>query len=255
MRLWIISDLHLEHADRHPRDIPAADVCVVAGDVGVSVAHSVGWLGDRIAKWMPVVYVAGNHEFYGSYIERELREGRLAAERHPDVHLLEDDLCVIGGVRFIGATLWTDYRLGAQTEADVVWSGYAAERGLTDFRTILGLRVGNALTAYGLADVHARSRSVIDQALATPFHGPSVVVTHHAPHPGSVAPEFKGDGLNAAFASDLTELIERRRPNLWVHGHMHNSSDYRVEATRIVCNPRGYRDENAGLDPAKILEV
>jgi Icc-related predicted phosphoesterase len=82
-----------------------------------------------------------------------------------------------------------------------------------------------------------------------------VVVTHHAVHWQSVHPRFRSDPVTAAFVSDRSALIEGYRPTLWVHGHVHNSSDYRVGATRIICNPHGYGPENPTFDGALVVEV
>jgi Icc-related predicted phosphoesterase len=106
-------------------------------------------------------------------------------------------------------------------------------------------------TAYRM---HRDSRHFIEAAVKSNL-GPTVAVTHHLPHPRSIPQRFKGDLLNAAYASDLSELIEQQQPALWVHGHTHDSSDYWIEHTRIVCNPRGYDDENRSFNPALILQV
>jgi Icc-related predicted phosphoesterase len=82
-----------------------------------------------------------------------------------------------------------------------------------------------------------------------------VVVTHHAPHPLSVHPRYAGSALNASFASDLSEMMELWQPELWVHGHVHDTFDYVVRNTRVVCNPRGYGTENPAFDPALVVEI
>jgi Icc-related predicted phosphoesterase len=102
--------------------------------------------------------------------------------------------------------------------------------------------------------MHRDSRRFIDAALKS-VPGPTVVVTHHLPHPRSIPGRFKGDLLNAAYASDLSDLIEQGQPVLWAHGHTHDSSNYRVGSTRIVCNPKGYDNENKSFDPALIVEI
>ena len=103
--------------------------------------------------------------------------------------------------------------------------------------------------------VHEASRAFLEETLAEPFDGPSVVVTHHAPHPKSINERYALDPLNVAFASDLSEVILEGRPQLWLHGHTHTSSDYRIGATRIVANPHGYGRENPAFDPSLVVEV
>ena len=82
-----------------------------------------------------------------------------------------------------------------------------------------------------------------------------MVVTHHAPHPGSLHPRYADDMLSAAFVSDLSSIIEAGQPALWVHGHVHTSFDYRVGATRVLCNPHGYGAENPDFEPSLVVEV
>lgn len=91
--------------------------------------------------------------------------------------------------------------------------------------------------------------------MAKHFAGATVVVTHHAPHPGSIAPRYQRDLLTGAFASDCEDLILAGQPTLWIHGHMHHSADYRIGATRVLCNPHGYGRENPAFNSALIVEV
>jgi len=252
MKIWLFSDLHLEFAVlRQPLVIPDADVCVVAGDLCRAPANGVHWLAENIAHAMPCVYVAGNHEFYGGGIKECLEDGHAAAARFPSVHFLENDFVVIHGVRFIGATLWTDYRIDGHQELAMM---HARER-MNDYRKIAHQRNPWQRfvpeTAYRM---HVVSRRFIETALkADPIT--TVVVTHHLPHARSIPSRFRDDLLNAAYASDLTEVIEAGAPALWLHGHTHDSCDYQVGNTRVMCNPRGYGDENNEFDPAFVVRV
>ena len=261
MRIWILSDLHIG-ADGMELEIPEADVCVCAGDVTDPVLGSMRWLSQCIGYHMPVIFVAGNHEFYGDSVAH----GRAMAHAHPvdGVHLLDDSSVVLDGVRFVGATLWTDYALYAagkvdrEADLEIGHSMDIAERLLADHYAV---RVGDGgglvrrWTPNDARAMHQRSRTYIEEALATLFEGPTVVVTHHAPHPRSVSPEYHESLLNPAFVSDLTPVIETGRPDLWVHGHVHSSHDYRVSDTRVVCNPGGYSHERSDWDPGLVVEL
>ena len=252
VRLWVLSDLHLEFYDAPPPlDVPDADVCVMAGDLlNRGVVPSMHYLAEQVAPRMPVVFVPGNHEYYRSSLVEAMHEARKL--KLPNVHLLDGSPVVLDGVRFVGATLWTDYELGGGKP----WNMNAAAGLLNDFRAISYRKhPWQRLSPMHLEQEHFLHRRCIDDALAMPYDGPSVVVTHHAPHPRSVHERFAGSSLNAAFASNLTDLIERRRPNLWVHGHMHDSCDYVVGETRVLCNPAGYKGENTGFDPHLVVEV
>ena len=99
----------------------------------------------------------------------------------------------------------------------------------------------------------------LEARLATAHEGPTVVITHHAPSPKSIHPRFAGSLLNACFVSDAERLMGADRVPLWIHGHTHDSFDYRVDGTRVVCNPRGYAksgtNENALFDANLTLDV
>jgi Icc-related predicted phosphoesterase len=252
MKLWIFSDLHLEYAPlREPLAIPDADVCVVAGDLCRGPANGVRWLTEHIAPSMPCVYVAGNHEFYKGSIREGLEEGRRGAQEFPSVYFLENDTVTIGGIAFIGATLWTDYRIeGHQFLA----MRHARER-MNDYRqTALQRKPWQRFVPEAAARMHQDSRRFIENVLSSASI-PTVVVTHHVPHPASLPDRFNGDLLNAAYASDLAEIIQSGRPALWVHGHTHDRCDYAVDGIRVVCNPRGYDNENSGFDPRRVVSI
>lgn len=252
MRLWILSDLHLEYAPLPgPLDIPDADVCVVAGDLCRGAEKGVEWLAKNIAPAMPCVYVAGNHEFYKGGIREGLAAGRAAAKGFPNVHFLEDDQVVIDGVRFIGATLWTDYRI----EGDQRLAMAHARDRMNDYRAIAVQRKPWQRFIPEVAyRMHRASRCFIETALQANTI-PTVVVTHHLPHARSIPERYKGDLLNAAYASDLTDTIRQGPPALWVHGHAHQCYDYNLLDTRVVCNTRGYGSENKEFDPAMVVEI
>ena len=256
MRIQILADLHVDAGGLHrPQLAAGADMLIVAGDVCAGVATGFQILRHYVPIAPPIVMVLGNHEFYGFGYAKELARARAAAPAH-NIHLLENAAVVIGGVRFVGASLWTDYDLfGADNRDDCMRT---AAMGLNDHR-LIGLTTGGSsdrrfqpLDALAL---HRQSRMYLDRALAAPHAGPTVVVTHHAPHADSVAPQYRNSLLTAAFVSDLSPLIEERQPTLWVHGHTHTSFDYRVGATRIICNPAGYGRENPAFDPALVVEV
>jgi len=251
MKIWLFSDLHLEYADlRRPLAIPDADVCVVAGDLCRTPANGVHWLARHIPPEMPCIYIAGNHEFYGGSIKEGLEDGRAAAAKFENIHFLEDDSVIIRGVRFLGATLWTDYRIEGSPEIAM----HHARVRMNDYRKIaLQRNPWKRFLPEDAHKMHQNSRRFIEDVLRSD-PTPTVVVTHHLPHPNSIPSRFKGDLLNAAYVSDLSNIIEDGRPALWLHGHTHDSCDYLVGNTRIVCNPRGYQDENRLFDPSFVVE-
>lgn len=253
MKLNILSDLHLGQGGL-PAPGNDADVVILAGDVA-RPPQAIEWAA-QLGK--PVLYVAGNHEFYGSSLRATLR----ALKHHAAgtaVRVLDDDEAVIDGVRFLGTTLWTDFRLFGDG-AGRATAQEQAVRFMRDFSRIFADdAMQRPLTPDDTARQFERHAGWLAQRLARPFDGPTVVITHHAPSPASIHPRFAGSPVNACFVSDAEHLLGADRVQLWVHGHTHDSFDYRVAGTRVVCNPRGYsRDgvnENAGFDPDFTVEI
>lgn len=252
MKLNILSDLHLRQG---ALAAPAndADVVVLAGDIARPM-QAVAW-ASSLRK--PVLYVPGNHEFYGGSIDGTLAQLRTLCQG-TDVHLLDDDVIVLEGVRFIGSTLWTDFLLlGAAQRALAMHEG---QRFMRDFSQIRASEASDAMfTPADSAARFERHRGFLAARLAEPFTGPTVVITHHAPSPRSIHPRFTDSPLNACFISDVEPLMDGTRALLWVHGHTHDTFDYTVNGTRVVCNPRGYAmrgvNENARFDPDFVIDV
>ena len=277
MKLQIASDLHLEfvrrryRGERVIRPAPEADLLVLAGDIGSDLDGL-----EAFADWpVPVLYVLGNHEFYGQdhdelrYRARQARQGF----GQTSVLVLETEIADFSGfsqwaqeraeqlsrLRFLGCTLWTDYSLpsvGQQRSAQMDM----AARYLNDHRCI---RKGDEL--FSPADAHAlhqASRAWLASEIARPFDGRTVVITHHGPHELSVHPRYQGNDLNGAFVSHLPELVSC--VDLWIHGHIHSSMDYWVGRCNVVANPCGYgwsddflycRPENESFEPALVVDV
>ncbi len=250
MKLHILSDIHLEFAEFHPPRLEA-DVVVIAGDVAQG-ERGINWARAAFPK-LDIVYVAGNHEFYRGNRLDTLARMRITA-RDCGVFFLDDEAVVIRGVRFLGATLWTDFALFGTTE--IPYRMKAAMDFMADFRLVReGGRVFSPMDSIRL---HEKSVAWLEVSLAQPFGGETVVVTHHLPSPMSVTDRWKDKPLSAAFASDLNHLMGV--PTCWVHGHTHDSIDYKLNGTRVICNPRGYAlfeydPENMDFDPGLVIEV
>jgi len=244
MRLQFASDLHLEMLWRDPRlqgwpvVTPAAhaDVLILAGDIhqGPAAVHA-------FADWpVPVLLLPGNHEAYESTIETATAAMRLAAQG-TSVRVLQREALVLGQVRFLATTLWSDPAVMGEREAQ---AREALPRVMVDYRLIGTDRVGapahERLSIDEMLAHHRRERDWLACELAQPFDGPTVVITHHLPSRRSIAERYAHSLSNAGFASDLDSLMGEARVRLWIHGHTHSSFDYRIDGTRVVCNPRGY---------------
>lgn len=250
MRIQLLSDLHLEFTSWTPPQMDA-DVLVLAGDVHVGT-QTAGWIRqhrDRLPRH--IVYVAGNHEFYRGEWAKVLRA--LRGQRLAGLHFLENSSAVIDGVRFLGATLWTNCALYGDVDGAL-----AVFDCMNDYRAIQADE-WVALSPRDTMRWHAHSRAWLDRNLAEHHDGPTVVVTHHAPSIQSIAPQYLEDPVSAFFASRLDPMLDGRAV-LWLHGHTHASSDYTVGGTRVVANPAGYPlasglRENSQFNPGLVLEV
>ncbi|HMJ27291.1 MAG TPA: metallophosphoesterase [Xanthobacteraceae bacterium] len=255
-KLWIASDLHHGWSITRPR-VPDHEVFVCAGDFSrldntIETLTS-GLYGNRLT-----VVVPGNHEYYGTVIQDMERTGAALAARSK-VSLLNPGVAVLRGIRFVGCTLWTDYLLfGREGFAQAMAE---ASVGLNDHRVIrtrTGCPPGHSrpFTPESAFRRHQFERAWLEARLDEPFDGPTVVVSHHCPSPRSVPKRFLDDPMSPAFSSDLEELILRHQPDLWIHGHTHDSFDYTIGRTRVICNPAGYSHEpNRDFVPDLVVDL
>lgn len=276
MKLLILSDLHTEH---HPFVLPQDldfDVAIFAGDIGSPGSGA----PQRFRSAMglpskPIVWIAGNHEYYERELQHEAKLMRTAATSQ-DIHFLDGEATVINGVRFLGCTLWTDFKLriamqGLSDEPEILTSArevgmHESRRYVADYHSIRivrshggGVFSQDRIHPMDTLKMHRRQRRWLLEQLSMPFAGPTVVVTHHAPHRNSLAQKFATEWLSTAFVSELPPAFFEV-PVLWVHGHTHTSFDYRLGNCRVLCNPRGYMNwhgdfENPAFNPGLVVEI
>lgn len=243
MRIALLSDIHLS-ANALPFPDVDADIVVLAGDIS-RPAKAIEWA--RSCP-VPIVYVAGNHEFYGSDLISTYEHLNRLSEGTP-IHVLERSEYVHNGVRFLGCTLWSDYRLFNSAEDRAQGIDLAAKlmRDFThikispDFPDLFSPAISQLIflqTVAWLEDCFTRDRTT-----------PTVVVSHFAPTRLSISPLFENSPINASFVSDLEDRINVWQPALWLHGHTHGSFDYQVGKTRVICNARGYAKNGINENP------
>jgi predicted phosphodiesterase len=252
MRIHILSDLHLEFASFSFPQIDS-DVIILAGDTHVGV-RGVEWAMD-IAGNRPVLYLAGNHEYYGNKFPTLIATliARLKERtKGSQVHILENDSVIINDVLFLGCTLWTDFKLGGREAI----ARYEAQMHMTDYRRIRVPPDYRRLTPADTAMRCIQSEHWLrDQCRMAPSI-PRVIITHHAPSTRSLPARFAADILSAAYVSNFDELVETTRADLWIHGHIHTSCAYHIGKTQVICNPRGYPDENnTGFDATLAVDM
>ena len=255
MLIQFVSDLHIDawgHGITQPLPFGpehvVGDVLVVAGDVDEGISSLLTYLKILSEAGKPVLYVPGNHDYFAgtwtTYTER-LTKGLPSG-----VTLLNRTEMALEGVRFLGCTLWTNFGGSTRKMRD-------CESGMPDYENIVkDQNTWATITGEDVLQRHTEELEWLKGRLAEPFPGPTVVITHHAPSVRSNSLEFQGSRIGTAFYSRLEWLIEQSQPDLWIHGHMHNASDYRIGKTRVVCNPCGYYEgENPEWDSTKCVTV
>jgi Calcineurin-like phosphoesterase len=258
VKLQLLSDLHLETEDFEPQPAAGAELLVLAGDIDATWAAY-----ERFAGWpVPVLVVAGNHEFDGRDVDRAWPRLRAQLARF-GLTLLERETAIVVGrdgrrIRFVGTTRWNDFDLfGAeQRERCMRAAGW--------FLRLMGAsRDGRRVDA---ADVRAAALECgrwLEAELARPARGrwdATVVITHFAPSLRSADPRYGAQPGTASFCNADDHLLPRA--DLWLHGHLHCRHDYRAARagrapTRVACNARGMVDkgEPAGYDGLYTIEI
>lgn len=252
MKIQILSDLHIEFC---ALELPKtdADVVVLAGDIGVGTGGIYWAMSSKITE--PIIYVAGNHEFYHNDINLIDEQLHDIADSVENLYILEDSELVIKDTRFLGCTLWTDFDLFKGTYDAAMLT---AQHNMNDYRIIKNK--GDTLNTMDTLFLHKNSVKFLKSKLEEPFDGKTVIITHHAPSIKSIDAKYLKDQLTPAYASDL-EYMMGQKVSLWIHGHVHISNDYFINGTRIISNPRGYQrewenqPENRNFNPGFVVEI
>ena len=264
MKFRLMSDLHLEFEERvvDYTPIPLPDekttVLILAGDIAKG-ADAIPFIQKMCKRFYKVVYCLGNHEFYYNEYNKTRARWNDCPEMPGNFILLDDHTAVIDDeVRLVGGTLWTDF------DGNNYFAKQLAAQRMNDYHCAKvkeqndkGKYYKRKLHPNDTVLAHKQTLFHITETVRVPFDGPTVVVTHHLPHPLCVGQEFRGDLLNPAYMTNLDAVIEEFDIAVWVHGHTHTNVDVEVHGTRILCNPRGYTpdDLNEGFDEKLTFEV
>lgn len=246
MNLAYASDLHLEfNAPLSTAGLSDTEVLILAGDVETRPAQYTRVLYElRQVYSGPVIFVLGNHEYYNGFFPADLQKYRKAIAHDRQAFLLEKESLLLGGVRFLGATLWTDFASGTQMRN--------CQRMMSDFQVIQN-GVQGSLTPERVLEVHRDSVAWLNYQFTNHSHdGPTVVITHHAPSFRSQHPRFAGSPISGGFCSDLDHYIQHWRPAIWIHGHLHDPVQYRIGETQVLCNPWGYPSDGLRREYAMV---
>jgi Icc-related predicted phosphoesterase len=253
MKIQYCSDLHLEFGP--DLSLPGGEVLILAGDI---VVHKhlnynlIQWFQTECSKYDQVFYILGNHEHYSGTFNKTL--DRLREFMPDNVNLMENQLVHYKGVDFLGCTLWTD-----MNKSDPL-TLFQMPNLINDYRVIKNEYSGGygKLSPDHTAQIHKQSVEFLTQNLAK-VKGQAVVFTHHAPSLESINVRYRNAKdfyMNGGYASDLSNLILDNTDKIkyWIHGHMHDATEYTLGQTQIVCNPRGYISYEPSAASFKVKE-
>lgn len=248
MKIQILSDIHLE---LEPFEFvrTSADVIVIAGDLHVGL-KGIRWIQNQNFQ-CPVIYVPGNHEFYGHTYQKLIRK-MISESAGTNIYFLSKSKVELDGVAFHGTTLWTDFRLLGAPE---VAGAYCQQR-MNDYRYIRREPTYSKMRSIDIFALHHEELDWLDSSLANSPCDRNIVISHHAPTAFSLPENERTQLISSAYASQLDDLILKHSPNCWFHGHIHRSLDYCIDRTRIVCNARGHQARlNDTFDPQLIIAI
>lgn len=267
----VVSDLHLDFDVLaknssvenlwFPEELPFDDntILIVAGDIWHAKKplsyKGFSWLKEISKRFKYIVLVLGNHDFWGGNLNLEyLRYSKFIQENKlENVFLLQNNTIKFENLKIIGGTLWTDYLKGNAICMNL------AENGLmNDYKFI---KKGNGffkLKAKDLLYEHLKTKQYINENAKKENKENLWVITHHLPTIASI-PIDRGteeqEIENGLYYSDLEEIIQHNPIDVWVHGHSHNYQYYELYNTKIIANPRGYKNEDTGFNPWIVYDL
>lgn len=242
MIIRLMSDLHLEFDSENPF-LPTTlaedsdSILILAGDITLAgrMEYSNYFFEAITSQFKNILYVPGNHEYYRGSIDDTVEKLKNNLSKYKNLLVLDNDSIEIDGVTFIGSTLWSEFDKGNPL------SMWHCDRKISDFSVIY--KDVKCITAFRAEDAYAtflQNKKWLEDTLKETNSEKRIVITHHAPTFRSIHKNYEGNPLNGAYVSDLSELILDYNPLYWFHGHTHDSFDYKIGSTRVICNPRGY---------------
>lgn len=248
MKIQILSDLHTEFGYYEIKNTDS-DIVVIAGDVGRGY-NVINYLNSNI-KNKQVLFVPGNHEFHYQDFNNLTKTFNLY-NRKGNIEVLEKNIKIIDDYLFIGFTMWSDFNL----YNNKCISKIHIEKNVNDFELIK--YKDRKLEVDDISDANAWDMEWFRDILYNNKEYKKIIITHNAPSEKSIHLKYFNNILNPYFANNLEELIcSNENIKLWIHGHSHNSSDYYIGDTRVICNPRGYfpNDLNKDFKDDLVIEV
>jgi len=260
-KVSIISDVHLEFHDL--ADLPGGDILIMAGDIFLADRLRENkedadsrklrkrferFCKEEVSKYEKAIHVCGNHEHYRGFIEDSSNLIKvLFAGFAPNAVQLDNETIDIGGVTFIGTSLWATCGVGDPMKELRIGGG------MNDFHLIKTRDIEQSWSGmqhrkFRPSDankLHLKAKRFLSKALANAKDTglPCIVVTHHAPSYLSKTDTWKhaDEDVDEAYYSNQHRLMKANpHAKIWIHGHTHSSCRYRVGDTLVVSNQRGY---------------
>lgn len=244
MMVKLLSDLHHDYTDYQHKFLPEDKEygLILAGDI----FHTYNVMNQIILtkfcqnfKW--IIYVLGNHDYEGSSIIVRVNQWKTFAKKFSNLYVLENESIILDNIRYIGATLWTNYFGKNPIYMNI------AQQNMPEFELVKA-EDGGKLIADDIYNLHSATISYLTIELSQKVPYKTVIITHHLPLRNSVDKMYSDHVLNCAFYSDLSKIFYQYDFDIWVHGHTHTSTDYIFNNKRVVCNPRGYGKVAQNLD-------
>ena len=267
MKIKYFSDLHLDHHTKTsgiwvPKfsEEDLETTLVIAGDIWCdrrfltrNVDFGESWLSFMSKHFKYIILVLGNHDFYGCNFLDEVQKCKQEIEKQnlTNCFLLENDVKVLDNVKFIGSTLWTS--INEANPLDMLEFDK-----MSDYKYI---RVGSIYRKLKPEDTISRFKTskyfIFENCVRDNSDQKIVVVTHMAPSILSIGERYKLDSCVYFYCSKLEYDIMDSNIDVWIHGHSHSSSNYEIENTKVLCNPRGYYDDglNEEFNEQLFIEV
>lgn len=243
-RVLVLGDLHLDFwqaLGRSPfeqADLSRLDALVVAGDL--TNKPRVRWPGalNELARFIDrerIVIVPGNHDYYNFRLDGDRRLMELA--RLAGVHFAQMSQVIVGDLRLLLCTLWTDF----ECDGDYWKNVQTVTLRMNDYRYIRLAAAGyRKIKPEDTRRVHSEHKAWLERQLETDCARQTAVITHHAPLPDAACSD---GGLKCCYASDLTDLIRKHQPEFWFFGHTHRAFESEIGRTKLRNVSLGYPDE------------
>lgn len=246
----IVSDIHSEWGGNFTLPVvDGVEFLILAGDIGSYKSHLP--FIQQCARDYKVLYVLGNHEFYGHTLE-EVRSFWKSVELE-NFYFLDNSSVVIDDIEFIGSTLWVDF------DRENFHCLYNASKEISDFRKIHNRHGDDYVSAQAILAEFKQSYAFIQSAIEQSQASKKVLITHYAISHQSIDSRYLQNhhqfAINHYYASNLDSFIGSSGIDLAVHGHIHTSADYLLGDTRVVCNPLGYPNAQNSNFELKIVDI